>query len=559
MEVYKLLIIFVNEPKAQTNLQTSHAEMTESIFMQFCRYVDESIFPRGNRGESVAFIVDQAFIDGFCKKFSTSEKLLLKDVQNNIYRTSKDNHLHVKGILAIQLYAATKREDSGSISASAYRIRLCQLLDWDINYNFTPWMETHQKDFWAALYSWCDKNDFKITHYHTIPGPWCYVQYPVKQAERIFTHKDLKAIAYHFVENKLQPGEDISERDFWNILNRYRLPSYVHTSHGRKIVENQEYLQDAYGQVYNFFLRWNGDYLDILKHKSAKVNNEQYFLYLSEEGHIDVRDEDFNRMKSIEWEKLSVSSLDSLYSFKRNQVILFRRNDDYPGYWEETRYLERKETDGKSFFEEGMAIFFTDSDSVYRYSSNPFYSLTPTFANSRIKIYKIQYSNNLAHLYTEKKFFGLEGGLKIGRMKYLLGGAPILSLTRHCHFWIDGQKPPTNPINGHLNLNFLTVGTHEIKFSGFKKIEFTIDAPDISNQSWNESYTKWLFSSKDKQWIAAKSQEGIVGLNYSIFKIVNKDETPTDVLTRWAKFHLMGQSDTYERNIALKILNKHKI
>lgn len=42
--------------------------MGESIFIQFCKYVDESIFTEENRGEKVAFIVDRTFIDDFCKE-----------------------------------------------------------------------------------------------------------------------------------------------------------------------------------------------------------------------------------------------------------------------------------------------------------------------------------------------------------------------------------------------------------------------------------------------------------------------------------------------------------
>ena len=83
--------------------------MMESIFIKFCKYVDESIFPKENRGESIAFIVDQAFIDEFCKKHAVSENALLRDVRLNLNIVSKENHLHVKGVLAIQLYAATKR------------------------------------------------------------------------------------------------------------------------------------------------------------------------------------------------------------------------------------------------------------------------------------------------------------------------------------------------------------------------------------------------------------------------------------------------------------------
>ena len=113
--------------------------MAVSLFTQFCEYVDETIFPKENGGETVAFIVDQAFIDDFCKKYETSEKLLLREVRLNLFRTQYPSHLHIKGILAIQLYAATKREDSGGITEKNYRDRLSQVLDWDIQ-DLQAWM-----------------------------------------------------------------------------------------------------------------------------------------------------------------------------------------------------------------------------------------------------------------------------------------------------------------------------------------------------------------------------------------------------------------------------------
>ena len=39
--------------------------MAVSLFTQFCEYVDKTIFPKENGGETVAFIVDQAFIHYF--------------------------------------------------------------------------------------------------------------------------------------------------------------------------------------------------------------------------------------------------------------------------------------------------------------------------------------------------------------------------------------------------------------------------------------------------------------------------------------------------------------
>lgn len=531
--------------------------MAESLFLQFCKYVDESIFPKENGGESVAFIVDQAFIDEFCKKFSTSEDVLLKEVRLNMNNAWHLDHLHVKGILAIQLYAATKREDSGGITERNYRDRLSQVLDWDIQ-DLQYWMVENQERYWEHLYLWCRQHDIRIAQCRPKIGVGRYVQYPIQQAARVFTQKDLNAIAYHFVECNLQPGEDIGEHDFWNILSKRQLPYYVHTNHGRRLIEEHEYRQDAYKQIYNFYLRWDGNYLDIEKNRSAKVSKEQHFLYLSEDGHIDVRDKNMKLEKRVDWDILSTSSLNTFYSFKRSQWILFRKNEDYEGYWEETRYLEQREENGETIHEEGMAVVFTSNDSVYRYSGlNPFSNLLPIYSSRRIKIYRLRYSPNMANLYTAKRFFELEGGLKVGRMQYLFGGAPVLSISKESLFWIDGEKPSVSPVAGHLNLNFLAIGPHDIKFPGFKKIEFAIVNSESNAPSWDESYHKWIFSCKDKQWLSTRSGEGVVGLDYSIFKIKARTEHGESAITRWARFHLTGKSSKEGNNIALKLLNKH--
>lgn len=529
--------------------------MGESIFIQFCKYVDESIFTEENRGEKVAFIVDRAFIDDFCKKYSTSEEALMKEVRTNLRRVSKVNHLHVKGILAIQLYAATKREDSEEVSASNYRIRLCQILGWDMNQDLIPWMRENQDSYWNFLYSWCKQNDFLIDQCNPDYGSWRYVRYPIVQAERVFTQKDLKDIAFSFVKHKLQPGEDISEYEFWGILKKRQLPYYVHTNHGRKIVDKPEYIQDAYRQIYNFYLRWNGEYLDIEKNRSDGISEEQYFMYLSEDGYIDVRDKDMRLKEQISWQTLSISRINKYYSFKRDNWVLFRRNDDYERYWEETRFLESRVEEGVVKYEEGIVLVFTKNDFVHRNSVlNPFTGLTPIYSNKTIAVYKIRHSTNWSYLYTEKRFFSLEGGLKIGRMQYLPGGAPILSISKRSQFWIDGKKYSLDLSEGHVDLNFLKVGSHEIKFHGFKKIEFKIVNPEVSTPSWDESYNKWVISSKDKQWTTAKSSNGIIGLDYSIYGTGKKPETDSSVITRWAKFHLMGNIAKDETNVALKLL-----
>lgn len=123
----------------------------------------------------------------FCKKHAVSENALLRDVRLNLNRVSKENHLHVKGVLAIQLYAATKREDIGEVSSSNYRERLSQILNLDIYQELKPWMETNQDNFWEAFYSWCRKNDFQIVEYRPNPGlgGMCSIQYSKRQGSSL--------------------------------------------------------------------------------------------------------------------------------------------------------------------------------------------------------------------------------------------------------------------------------------------------------------------------------------------------------------------------------------
>ena len=85
------------------------------IFKAFCKFVDERIFPEENAGTYVAFVIDQAFIDDFCRLHSVKESLLMSAVRSSLYCSRRDS-LFVKGMLAIQLYAASKCANEGTIS-----------------------------------------------------------------------------------------------------------------------------------------------------------------------------------------------------------------------------------------------------------------------------------------------------------------------------------------------------------------------------------------------------------------------------------------------------------
>ena len=46
---------------------------TTQLFNIFCKFIDERIFSEENIGSSVAFVVDKALINEFCKKRKTRQ------------------------------------------------------------------------------------------------------------------------------------------------------------------------------------------------------------------------------------------------------------------------------------------------------------------------------------------------------------------------------------------------------------------------------------------------------------------------------------------------------
>ena len=116
------------------------------IFSSFCSFIDAQIFSEDNAGTSVSFVVDKAFIMEFCEKNNITENTLMDAVRVKMYSSSKDIE-HIKGVLAIQLYAASKMANSDGITVKNYRDRLSQVLDWDTN-DLQRWMEKHQEFYW---------------------------------------------------------------------------------------------------------------------------------------------------------------------------------------------------------------------------------------------------------------------------------------------------------------------------------------------------------------------------------------------------------------------------
>jgi hypothetical protein len=205
--------------------------------------VDETIFSDEKRGEVVAFIVDQTYIDDFCKANHTTEPELLRNARVYLYQVIHST-LYARGIIALQVYAATKRANSDGITDRNYNDRLVDLLFVDLS-DLQRWYADYQDEMWRRFYSWCDSNNFLISRKcYQGYGYGRYTQYPLQEARRVFTTEALLNFARAFVDNKLTPEDDFSYNTFWELIIWRELGRYIDSSNAKRIYENQEYEDD---------------------------------------------------------------------------------------------------------------------------------------------------------------------------------------------------------------------------------------------------------------------------------------------------------------------------
>lgn len=507
------------------------------IFNTFCRYVDKEIFSEENIGSYVAFVIDQAFIKQFCHTYSISEYELMSSVKACIFQR---DILSIKGILAIQLYAASKRAYSDGITARDYRDRLAQVLNWDIK-EVQKWFQDYQEQSWELLYQWCDSHFYYITKCERKKNTGKYVQYPVKQALCVFTDEDLKYIAAAFVDKNLQPGEDIQEKDFWRLLNN-NITSYIGTNHGKDVITKSISEKDYKTQIFNFYLRWDGKFKIKNNQHIQAIDTDicKYYLYIRK-GYkqIEVRTNNLTLIHAISLADLSSIALKKYYNFKRDGVIVFKKDDIYEDTWQETRYIDSGN--------EGIAVCLKGTwyCSLLRRHDNIL------FENQKVIIYRVIESLSTKDFFTQKRDYSLEGGLKIGRNIYLRNAGPVLRLERLSHVWIDSKLIKEKKLI--YSFYNLSPGMHTIKLPHFKKIDIEIVIPKLKCHFWNNDYNKWYYNKKNVIWESGKYEHGNVGLDFS--SIVPTDVNSSEgILERWAKYLLVGRYNNNETNIGIKII-----
>lgn len=513
----------------------------DNIFTLFCKHVDETIFSDEKKGEVVAFIVDQTYINDFRKIYQVEEKDLLNAARLFLNRVTT-NSRYARGMIAIQVFAATKRANSGGFTERNYNDRLVDLLFYDTG-ELQRWYSNYQDDMWRLFYAWCDSNNFQVSRKcYPFAGLGRYVQYPLQEARRVFTTEALLNFARAFVDNKLTPEDDFSYKTFWNLITWRELARYIDSENARRIFNDHEYRSDAKQQIYNFFLRWDGEYrIANNSERKKRVSSDGNVLYLSQElDCVDIRDANNSLIASYPLASLKYGTLtngNNHLAIRNKGVFFFKYDKDYQ-IWEETRFVESGEV--------GIAMVFPDSTPLaYGFRNCELLLQCPC-----VKLYRITEDTAPEFCFTERRTCYLEGGLKVGRNMYLVGGAPFLIRENMEPVRVD--KEPIDNNDERTCLNYLKAGTHVVSIPGRKSIRFELVEPVVENVEWNSKFAQWSINKKNILW--QSSSEGTVsGMDLSNICMVKcTNESETSISRQWAECFL-DESMTSD-NAAIKTL-----
>ena len=517
-----------------------------SLIKLFAQYVIDTFLTNDKKGEFAALVIDEQFIKNASIELKMSMPELIKSLRNDIYHkkryTTTDFHF-ILAIISLQLYAASKCETDEDYSANAYNPRLREILNCNENH-LQKWYTNNQELIWSKFYKWCKDNNFHIQRCLPKDGKNKYVQYPLELAKYLLNREDLKYIASLFYKYRLEPNENIFYSDFWRILD-LELDFRMLSKHIRKVFnavyEDTSCYDIVKSQIYNYYLTWNGEYINSAEQQIQSTQlKKTYSLHLSNKNgnyRIDIRKDDDSKVASIKIDLNLIQAIKSYYSFKREDIIIFQRctNGD-SNYWDETRYIEDKESIG-------IAIVFNT------YQNGKFIKSKKLFHINNIGIYEFSYNNLFSTFYSDgEKAYTLFGGLRVARNTYLTGGDPIWRIHKDCEYLIDGKTYSIKEGDHILNLK---EGDHIIKFPKSRDIKITIITPRKRTIEWTDKYSKWEVDRKLCSWKPNKIDPGIIGLNFSHY---SKTENHKKPLQTWVKLH-HNQFIKSTNNIAMKLIN----
>ena len=494
------------------------------IYSRLGKFIKDFYFSHETVGTEIFPSIDTSLIKMFCSGEGISMEQFIQYIQRISLSSIHWQYsvTEMLGLIGIQLFSASKMENSNGLSSGNYRDRICSkaILNIDVN-DWQTWAQSNQDNLWAKYYSWCAIHGFILVNKcKPFEGKDRYVQYPKVHSSNTLNREDLKRIAALFVQKGLSPTEDLSEKEFWRLIGKYHNESY-YSNRAKRILEEDRPLANK--QIFQYYLTWDGEYVDPYSNKLKKEDAQfQLFLYHNLDGwSIDVYNNITNTIdKQIPLEGFKYDlHIKSYHVLSKRDCLLFKPTDEYDNYWEECRYLTNKE-------DVGMALF-------YRYSAfKKYQSKDVVGAFDNYVLVKID-SNNYPQLYSEDRPYSLYGGMKVLPNTYILGAPPVLILHQSISFWIDGAKQEGK--KGQIILH-LTEGKHVLSIRGYKPIIINMMQVSPIVHAWGDN-KKWEIkrSTDNPLWIASTDNGNILGLDYEMFSSYRFKTPEKSKLSEWCR------------------------
>ncbi len=517
-----------------------------NFYKLFSKYVANIFLSDDKKGEFASLVIDEKFIESAANELNVTIDDLIYNLRDELFHKYPNKTLDIDfaiAVISLQLYAASKCETDDEYSANAYNPRLCEIVNCEVGY-LQAWYRDNQKRIWDTFYAWCKKNNFLVQECSPREYRNKYIQYPIELAKYILNREDLKYIASKFHKYKIEPFENIFYSDFWEIfdirIDFRRLNNRIENVLNAVYQDTGSY-DSLQSQIYNYFLTWDGEYIDPVEQRTNRVKSDNPFkLHLSDKDgnyRMDIRKDDGALVASIQLGDTSNIELSNYYSFKREGLIIFQRCDSGDlNYWDEIRFIEDKDS-------VGIAIVFNI------FQRNKFYGANALYSYRDIIVYEFEWNNLTSEFYSDgEKSYTLIDGLKVARNIYLNGGEPIWRIHQDCKYLINGKS---NSISKGDHILNLPVGEHILKFPKSRDIKITIIEPCGRTTEWTDRQCKWEINKRDNQWRPAVTETGIVGLN---FKDYSRIDNSRSILHSWTILN-HGTKVNSESNISLKLLN----
>ena len=323
----------------------------------------------------------------------------------------KDDVPQYLGLIAIQLLAASARQDDELCTSAAYNPRLRQYLNIDDNKLQMKYRDAQERIF-SLFEEWCKRHSYAIylskssTHYR-------YVQFPLSLA--LLHKKDLQSLGIFFHKCAFARNDEIDFECFSQIVQSRTgsFPPNIHQKWNR-LASDKGRKTAVLKQMYFAFLNWDGNF---------EENHKQYQSWNAQQA------KDY----SMYWAQSQEIQPDF---FCNNQSANYPLGNSKDGFWEQDPLKPNDWT----FIEDRYLTSHESSLYVFTYCSNSFFAIELCdrfqkkpylYGSIKIILFSSQEISEIIQSFptkfTKNHLLYLTGGIKLAHREWMEGAGPIVS------------------------------------------------------------------------------------------------------------------------------------